>query len=438
MKRDCPLYPSSYKNDRSTKSPNPRCRNRKQGRCSKPKPSRPVGRAFCGELVLTVERVLNLLVSLSPGLGKWLALNLAILTVAMLQLWRGARSGHGYLTLCALSRTMPLQTDEKARSKRLYRLLHNVHLEGPQMTPLLVQLVLGPDPPDWVPIVVDQTDIRGTPTLMAGIRLAGRVLPVAFACFRYETLYKSQNALESALLKLVAASLPVGCKPLFVMDRGYARVSLLKELAQLRIPYLIRGRSNTMVRIGQQRIRLGRLPHRRGRAIRYSRVAYHDREQTLLDVVIFHDPHFQEPWYLLVPPNAESLLPNEAVVGLYRERMHIELTFRDWKTHLGIRGLRLEVDVAPRLERLILGLTVAYILAVLIGAGPAARRVRANCEILRSTPRHGTRRRLSALSIGILLLSLPRFMALAQRALLRLLTSLSQGIAAVELATQPP
>jgi hypothetical protein len=33
---------------------------------------------------------------------------LALLTVAMLQLWRGARSGNGGLTLGALSRTLPL------------------------------------------------------------------------------------------------------------------------------------------------------------------------------------------------------------------------------------------------------------------------------------------------------------------------------------------
>jgi hypothetical protein len=31
----------------------------------------------------------------------------------MLQLWRGARSGHGGLTLCALSRTLPLDESEK-------------------------------------------------------------------------------------------------------------------------------------------------------------------------------------------------------------------------------------------------------------------------------------------------------------------------------------
>jgi hypothetical protein len=356
----------------------------------------------------------------------------------MLQLWQGARSGNGYLTLCALSRTMPLEESEKARSKRLYRLLRNKFLDGTEMTPLLVLLALGPNPKGRVPIVVDQTTIRGTPTLMAGVRVSNRVLPVAFFCFEYDKLRKSQNAAEEALLILIAASLPIECRPLYVMDRGYARVSLLIMLRRLGIPYLIRGRKNTMVRIGKRRMLLSRVRHRKAKPIRYSQVAYHDQKQEAIDLVVFHEPSFKEPWYLLVPPGSESDFPTDEVVSLYRQRMHIELTFRDWKTHLGVRGLRLEVDIAPRLGRLLLILTVAYILTVLLGSGPAARRVRAECEILRCSPRHGTRRRLSALSVGILLISLTRFAALARRALLNLLHALGAGRAAWRLAVSPP
>lgn len=396
------------------------------------------GRAFSPELGPTLARVGALLDACSPGLRRWLALNLALLTVAMLQLWRGARSGHGYLTLAALSRALPLAEGEKARSKRLARLVRNKHLIGSAMTPLLVRLALGPRPRGWVPMVLDQTTLRGTPTLLAGVRVAGRILPVAFACFEYATLRKSQNALEFALLLLVKASLPPRCTPLFVMDRGYARVALLAQLRQAGIPYLIRGRRNTMVRLGGQRLALGRVPHRQGVAIRYPQVMYQNTKREPVDLIVFHDPAFQEPWYLLVPPGSSRQLPTAAVVALYRQRMHIELTFRDWKTHLGIRGLRLEVDIAPRLERLLLALTVAYTLAVLLGAGPAARCVRADCEVLRATPRHGTRRRLSALSVGILLLSLARFAALAARALTRLLAALARGTPAVALAVYPP
>ena len=396
------------------------------------------GRAISPELGPTFQRVQRLLATCGPDLRRWLALNLALLTVAMLQLWRGARSGHGYLTLGALSRALPLEEREKARSKRLARLLRNQSLIGSALTPLLVRLALGPRPRGWVPIVLDQTLLRGTPTLLAGVRVAGRILPVAFACFEYATLRKSQNALEWALLLLVTASLPPGCTPLFVMDRGYARAALLTHLRQAGIPYLVRGRRNTLVRLGDQRLALGRVPHRQGVAVRYPHVLYQGTQREPVDLIIFHDPTFKDPWYLLVPPESDRQLPTAEVVVLYRQRMHLELTFRDWKTHLGIRGLRLEMDIAPRLERLLLALTVAYTLAVLLGAGPAARAVRADCEVLRSTPRHGTRRRLSALTVGILLLSLTRFAALAARTLTQLLAALARGIPAATLSVCPP
>ena len=378
----------------------------------------------------TIERVLRLLASVDPSLGSWLSLGLALLTVAMLQLWRGARSGNGWLTLCAISRTLPLDENEKARSKRLYRLLRNSSLDGTEMTPLLVRLALGATPRGWIPIVVDQTDIRGTQVITAGVRVANRVLPVAFACFEYESIRKSQNILESSLLLLIASCLPPGCKPVFVMDRGYARASLLKQLRTLSIPFVIRGRSSTIVRIGGRRLAVGRLERRSGRAIRYSNALYQDVSQEPVDVVVFHDPAFKEPWFLLVPADSKAQLPTGDVVDLYRERMHIELTFRDWKTHLGVRGLRLEVDAAPRLGRLLLALSIAYILAILLGSGAIAGEVRAYAEVLRSQPRHGTRRRLSALSIGILALSLGRFAILASTELERLLAAFARGLPA--------
>lgn len=391
------------------------------------------GRAFPVEQAPTIERILRLLQTTAPGLGRWLSLGLALLTMAMLQLWRGARSGNGRLTLCALSRTLPLDENEKARSKRLYRLLRNPSLNGTEMTPFLVRLALGANPCGWIPVVVDQTDIQGTQVIMAGIRVANRVLPVAFACFEYDKIHKSQNAIENSLLLLIAACLPPVCKPVFVMDRGYARASLLQHLRSLSIPFLIRGRSNTIVRIDGKRISLGRLRHRRGHPCRYSNATYQDTAQQPVDIVVFHDPHFQEAWFLLVPAGSQEKLPAADVVALYRQRMHIELTFRDWKTHLGVRGLSLQVDPALRLGRLLLALSTAYILAVLLGSSPLGTAVRAHCEVLRSQPRHGTRRRLSALSVGILALSLARFANAVTRQLDQLLTGFERGLPTLEM-----
>ena len=279
---------------------------------------RRAGRAFDPEHAPTIDRVLQLLAVTAPDLGRWLSLGLTLLTVAVLQLWRGARSGHGGLTLCALSRTLPLDEAEKARSKRLYRLLRNPALDGTEMTPLLMRLALGAQPSGWIPIVVDQTTVHGVPVLMAGVRVAHRVLPVAFVCYEYATIRKSQNLIEEALLLLITACLPPGCKPVFIMDRGYARASLLKQLRGLNIPFVIRGLSHTIVRVGDQRRSLGRLRRRAGRAIRYTDVAYQDTVQEPVDVVVFHDRAFQEPWFLLVPAGSSVPLPTDEVVALYR------------------------------------------------------------------------------------------------------------------------
>jgi len=240
----------------------------------------------------------------------------------------------------------------------------------------------------------------------------------------------SQNVIEQALLLVITACLPPGCKPVFVMDRGYARASLLTALRTVNVPFVIRGRAQTIVRVGDRRLTLGCLRRRAGQARRYADVAYQDHAREQVDVVVFHDRTFKEPWFLLVPAGSATPLPTEDVVALYRDRMHIELTFRDWKTHLGVRGLRLEVDAAPRLGRLLLALSLAYILAILLGAGPLAADVRAYAEVLRSTPRHGTRRRLGALSIGILALSLGRFVARARDELDRILAAFADGVPA--------
>src|SRR3546814_4573873 len=58
-----------------------------------------------------------------------------------------------------------------------------------------------------------------------------------------------------------------------------------------------------------------------------------------VDVIALHDPTFQEPWWLIVPPDSELVLPTALVVTLYRERMQVEHTFRDFKTHLGLREI---------------------------------------------------------------------------------------------------
>ena len=144
-------------------------------------------------------------------------------------------------------------------------------------------------------------------------------------------------------------------------------------------------------------------------------------------MIVYRGKGFQEPWFLIVPPDSEAWLPTEEVVRLYRQRMQIEQCFRDWKSHLGLRGLHLQVEKSQRLLRLLMGFTLAYLIVLLLGQDPFAEQLRPHFEQQRRKPRHGTRRVLSVLSIALYLLSDSRWEQRARKRLIEILARLVQG-----------
>jgi hypothetical protein len=94
-----------------------------------------------------------------------------------------------------------------------------------------------------------------------------------------------------------------------------------------------------------------------------------------VDVIAYNERGFREPWYLVVPVDSAALWRPAEIVAPYRERMQIEQSFRDFKTHLGLRGLRLQVRVAERMGRLLLAFCLTYaLLSCSWGRHPKARR----------------------------------------------------------------
>ena len=362
--------------------------------------------------------------------------NIALLTHALLTLFHGARGGNGWLSQAALARCLPLQSSPKAREQRLGRLLHNPRLTPEILIPLHVALVLGIQSLGTVPLILDQTTVRGIQTLLIGAIFEGRVLPVAFSCFTYSQIQKSQNILEHALVVAVMSCFPPQARPLLMMDRGYARAALLVKLLQEGIPFLMRAKSNVLVYLQGQPRALARFSAKPGHLQRYQ-VLYQSRKKVPLDLIIFRGQGYKETWYLLVPRDL-PLTPQE-IVDLYAKRMSIEQGFRDWKTHLGVRGLIFRsVDPAPDLTRMLLAFSLCYLICLALGATEEAREVRTFVEIQRSKARHGTRRTLSVLIIGILRLSLPRFANQAHKEILTILKILSAGKGLIAYCTSPP
>jgi hypothetical protein len=157
-----------------------------------------------------------------------------------------------------------------------------------------------------------------------------------------------------------------------------------------------------------------------------------------VDVIVYCEKGFAEPWFLIVPPDSQSWLPTEEVVGLYRQRMQIEQCFRDWKSHLGLRGLHLQVNKSERLLRVLMGFTLAYLIVLLLGTDPLAERLRPYFEQERRKPRHGTRKVLSVLSIALHVLSDSRWQQQARKRLMQILARLAQGRGVALLPAFPP
>jgi hypothetical protein len=344
------------------------------------------------------------------------------------------RFGYGGLHFTSIARVLPEGKKFKSSYKWLSRFLKCKYFDASSLAECMLALILGQKPPSWVIVLVDQTTVNGVEVVNAAIPFQGRAVPVAWVDFEYpwKTVDPaSQNTIERYLLTWLGLAVPRGVRLILIFDRGYARVELIKDLKHGQQPFLIRARRKVIVRTKvrgrQRRLSLGRLPHRMGRAIRYRHVLYHSQKAEPVDVIVYRGKGFQEPWFLIVPPDSEAWLPTEEVVRRYRQRMQIEQCFRDWKSHLGLRGLHLQVQKSERLLRVLMGFTLAYLIVLLLGADPFAEKLRPYFEQQRRKPRHGTCKVLSVLSIALQVLSDSRWEQRARKRLIEILARLAQG-----------
>jgi len=342
--------------------------------------------------------------------------NFALLVEAFVALTAALRSGNGELTLAAVARALPLRTSFKQRYKRLNRFLDNRLFDPQGLTEGLFAVLLGMTATaTTVPIILDQSTIGAAQLLLAGLPLAGRILPLGLLTFTYEAIQqgpereRSQNFIERLFFLRLIEAAPAALTLCFILDRGYARVSLMLELlAQPRTRFILRARRDVVIERDKRgrsaRCPLGSLRARHGQPRRLERIRYRGEQPIEVDLVIYYEHGHKEPWYLVVPPGSAAALPTAQVVALYRQRMHIEQGFRDFKTHLGVRGLRLQVRISERVERLLMAFTLAYALVVALGMSRLAEEARERLEDRRPTERHGTGRILSVRTVAALLL----------------------------------
>jgi len=120
-------------------------------------------------------------------------------------------------------------------------------------------------------------------------------------------------------------------------------------------------------------------------------------------LVIYYQRGHKELRYLLVLPGSTTRVSTAEFVSLDRRRIRIERGFRDFKTHPGAGGLRLQVQISERVQRLLMAFTLAHALVVALGLTRVAEHVQDRVEDRRSARRHGTAKILSARTVAGLL-----------------------------------
>jgi len=232
---------------------------------------------------------------------------------------------------------------------------------------------------------------------------------LSISTFEYTKIERSQNLIEEEFLTTLSSRFPKGIKVVEIADRGYGKSILLKNRLQRKELFIIRGKRDVVINYEENkktcRKSLGKLKHSLGKPSRYRNCFYQGKKEIKVDVVLYREKSFKEPWFLLVPSGKEDILSTERVLELYRRGMRIEVAFRDFKSHLGVRGLSLKVRKGERLDRLLGALVLTYILLLILGIGEIGKSLRKRIEIPRSKARHGTRKTLSVLTVSLFAIS---------------------------------
>jgi hypothetical protein len=297
------------------------------------------------------------------------------------------------------------------RLKRLTRLLGNPRLDELALAQRWLKLSyhFSADAPTLadgrplLPVLVDTTYFEPFACLLASVPCGSRGLPIALttyhrttleACFPPEATWPtphtprpapsrrhpppapaaavvapgaSQNRIEEQLLWLVAHLVSPALRPVFVADRGFARADLFAHLAARQLDFVIRIDAETHVQQhafalpGPAATVLACPP---GERRWYPQGTYHSTERVPVHLLAVHDPGQAEPWYLA------TTLPDAAASELlYRWRMRLECTNRDFKTGVLLReGDDHHALTQPlHLHRLLLALAAAEWLCALAG-----------------------------------------------------------------------
>jgi len=292
-----------------------------------------------------------------PYLRRSQAKTLSVLVISALSIVR--------VTLAELGRCLAQARQGRAKHaiKRVDRFVGNPRIEPAEAMRGPVQWLA--QPRRRLLVNMDWVDIRNLHCIVLAARIRGRALPLLWAAYRQEELFRSQNNIEYGLLHLLRTMVPASTEVVIVADRGFGRAQMGRVCQELGFFYIVRIEPNVWIRHPKFTGKLLYLGVRPGREIVLRDAT--DRKDACgqQHVVVYWDADQNEPWFLMT--NLPRLHARR-LACIYGRRMTIEEYFRDSKSLRNGMALRLNLIRDPRrLERLMLVLALAYWLLVALG-----------------------------------------------------------------------
>jgi hypothetical protein len=220
-------------------------------------------------------------------------------------------------------------------------------------------------------VAVDWTEWHGGKrVLAAGVCLGKRAVPVLARALAIATIQRSQNAFEDAFVRQLQALCPLMKKAVLVFDRGFRRVSLIRDLLLSGQPFVLRLMGKVHVKAQGYAGLLGDYPLRPGQRVDLGVVELRQHRPVRVRIVGVWAPRQKEPWWL-----ATSLTQRvKTVVQCYDRRMTVEEMFRDSKgTRFGMQLFWTRFAKPDQLNRLFLLAAVAVALWTAAGVLALAR-----------------------------------------------------------------
>ncbi|MCX7996058.1 MAG: transposase [candidate division WOR-3 bacterium] len=262
--------------------------------------------------------------------------------------------------LSELAREIPWGMKFNNRLRRIWRFLAKSQFNYQSAChPLLTWILTALKDRKWLEIMCDWTKIRQYPVLFFSIPYHKRAIPLLWLVADPDDF--SPNKLEQETIRYFLAHVPqsLRAKLVFVADRGYAKTELFTFLIALRIHFVIRVCGKVWVTTKDYQGWINWIPLAPDEIKWFSGVLYRRKDGVVLNLLIKHER--DDPWYIVTDlPNAKLVL------AIYGRRMLIEEGFRDLKSDLSFKLLRL--SRADKVGKMLLVGVLVYVFVLLVGA----------------------------------------------------------------------